>query len=211
MELVVRMRRYMHDHNLKYQVVYIPDPLCWTESPIDFKVLGRQRNRWTRGTIETLLTHRDLFFNPKYSTLGLLSYPYWLFFEWLAPFLEGIGIISFILLASLGKINWEFSGILFFMVYAFSILLSTIAVLFEERSYHQYTSGIDILKLLVLAFIEPIVYHPLTIYWSIRGNIDKFTGKKTWGTMTRAGFAGNKNKVEPVSTSSTTATTIKEK
>jgi cellulose synthase/poly-beta-1,6-N-acetylglucosamine synthase-like glycosyltransferase len=196
MELVVRMRRYMHDHNLKYQVVYIPDPLCWTESPIDFKVLGRQRNRWTRGTIETLWTHRDLFFNPKYGILGLLSYPYWLFFEWLAPILEGIGLISFILLASLGKINWEFSGILFFMVYAFSILLSTIAVLFEERSYHQYTSGKDVLKLLLLAFIEPIVYHPLTIYWSIRGNIDKFTGKKTWGTMTRAGFAGNQKKTE---------------
>lgn len=198
MELVVRMRRYMHDNNIKYQVVYIPDPLCWTESPIDLEILGRQRNRWTRGTIETLWTHRDLFFNPKYGILGFLSYPYWLFFEWLAPILEFTGLVVFFILAIFGHINWEYSGILFFMVFSFSILLSTIAVLFEERSYHQYTSGKDIFKLLILGFIEPVFYHPLTVYWSIRGNIDKFTGKKSWGTMTRAGFGGKPQAAAPV-------------
>jgi cellulose synthase/poly-beta-1,6-N-acetylglucosamine synthase-like glycosyltransferase len=49
MELVVRMRRYMEERNLKYRVTYIPDPLCWTEAPNTFNILGRQRNRWTRG------------------------------------------------------------------------------------------------------------------------------------------------------------------
>jgi cellulose synthase/poly-beta-1,6-N-acetylglucosamine synthase-like glycosyltransferase len=53
MELVVRMRRYMEERNEKYRVTYIPDPLCWTEAPNSFNILGRQRNRWTRGTIET--------------------------------------------------------------------------------------------------------------------------------------------------------------
>lgn len=191
MELVIRMRRYMHDHNLKYQVVYIPDPLCWTESPTSLEILGRQRNRWTRGTIETLWLHKDLFFNPKYGVLGFLSYPYWLFFEWLAPILEFVGIVILILFALFGKINWEYSGILFAMVYSFSILLSTMAVLFEDRSYKQYTSGGDIFKLLMIAFIEPLFYHPLTVYWAVRGNIDKIIGKKAWGVMQRKGFKGD--------------------
>ena len=30
MELVVRIRRYMTENGLDYDVVYIPDPLCWT-------------------------------------------------------------------------------------------------------------------------------------------------------------------------------------
>lgn len=198
MELVVRMRRYMHDHNMKYQVVYIPDPLCWTESPSNLQILGRQRNRWTRGTIETLWMHKDLFFNPKYGVLGFISYPYWLFFEWLAPILEFVGILTFLLLAFFGKINWEYSLILFFMVYSFSILLSTMAVLFEERSYKKYTSGVEIFKLLILGFVEPLFYHPLTIYWAVRGNIDKVIGKKAWGIMKRKGFVRNVRNVESV-------------
>lgn len=80
MELVVRMQRYMIDNNLPYHLAYIPDPLCWTEAPVSYKILGRQRNRWTRGTIETLRLHRKMFFNGKYGILGWVSYPYWFFF-----------------------------------------------------------------------------------------------------------------------------------
>ena len=38
MELIVRMRRYMHEQNLEYKVVYVPDPLCWTESPSNLNI-----------------------------------------------------------------------------------------------------------------------------------------------------------------------------
>ncbi|MGE6219661.1 glycosyltransferase family 2 protein [Nubsella zeaxanthinifaciens] len=192
MELVVRMRRYMHEQDRRYAVVYIPDPLCWTEAPADLQILGRQRNRWTRGTIETLLKHKDLFFNPRYGILGMLSYPYWLFFEWLAPIIEFLGLSIFIILAVTGHINWEFSSILICMVYFFSVALSTVAVLFEEMSYQQYTKGKDLVKLLIAAFLEPLLYHPLTVYWAIKGNIHKFTGKNTWGVMTRKGFSNTK-------------------
>jgi cellulose synthase/poly-beta-1,6-N-acetylglucosamine synthase-like glycosyltransferase len=195
MELIVRMRRYMHEHDLRYKVVYVPDPLCWTESPSDLKILSRQRNRWTRGTIETLWLHRDLFFNPRYGILGLLSFPYWFFFEWLAPVLEFLGLVIFIVLAIMGNINWEFSVVIIGMVYFFGITLSTMGILLEELSYQQYTSGRDLSKLLLIALIEPLIYHPLTVYWAIRGNYDKITGKSGWGTMTRAGF--NTKAVKP--------------
>ena len=70
MELVVRMRRYMVSNNLKYSVHYIPDPLCWTECPTSYRTFERQRNRWTRGCIDTLFIHRKLFLNPKYGLMG---------------------------------------------------------------------------------------------------------------------------------------------
>lgn len=44
MELVVRMRRYMIENNFDYSVFYIPDPICWTEAPEDFKVFKKQRS-----------------------------------------------------------------------------------------------------------------------------------------------------------------------
>jgi poly-beta-1,6-N-acetyl-D-glucosamine synthase len=192
MELIVRMRRYMHDHGLQYCVTYVPDPLCWTESPSDLKVLGRQRNRWTRGTIETLWTHRDLFFNPKYGLLGMLSFPYWFFFEWLAPILEFLGMFVLIVLIAVGMVHWEFFGIIMAMVFTFAITCSTLSVLFEEMTYQQYTSGKDLAKLLIVAIMEPFVYHPITVYWAIRGNIDIILGRKSWGKMTRTGFSAPK-------------------
>jgi hypothetical protein len=65
MELVLRMRRYMAENDKKYEVTYIPDPLCWTEVPSDLKSLRKQRTRWTRGLVESLRTHRKMFFNSR--------------------------------------------------------------------------------------------------------------------------------------------------
>ena len=85
MELLLRMRRFMAENNNEYVVTYIPDPLCWTEVPSDLRSMRKQRTRWTRGLAESLWTHRKLFINRKYKHLGMLGYPYWLIFEWMAP------------------------------------------------------------------------------------------------------------------------------
>jgi len=188
MELVVRMRRYMTDQNLSYDVVYIPDPLCWTEVPSTFKVLARQRSRWTRGTLETLITHRKLFFNKKYGKLGMLGYPYWLMFEYLAPIIEFLGILWFIFLVIIGKLNWPFFLLLTGFVYFFAVSLSIWSVLFEEMTFHKYEKRRDVLKLIGTAFLEPIFYHPMVMLMSIKGNIDKLFNRNTWGKMERKGF-----------------------
>ena len=188
MELVVRMRRYMTDRNLSYDVVYIPDPLCWTEVPSTLKVLARQRSRWTRGTMETLITHRKLFFNRRYGKLGMLGYPYWLMFEYLAPIIEFLGILWFIFLAISGKLNWPFFLLLFGFVYFFAVSLSVWSVLFEEITFHKYEKRRDVMRLIGTAFLEPIFYHPLVMLMSIKGNIDKLLRRNTWGKMERKGF-----------------------
>jgi len=195
MELVVRMRVHMHNHNLPYKVVYIPEPLCWTEAPSDYTVLGRQRNRWTRGTFETLRAHKYIFFNPRYGLMGMLSYPFWFFFEWLAPLVELSGVVFMICQLFLGNLNIPFAILLLSAVYAFSFMISMTGLLAEEFSYHPYRRKRDILKLVFAALIEPLVFHPRVVWWSIRGNIDLIKGKKAWGDMSRQGFVRYKKKV----------------
>jgi len=188
MELVVRIRRYMADHGMEYNVVYIPDPLCWTEVPSSIRVLARQRSRWTRGTLETLITHRGLFFNGKYGKLGLLGYPYWLFFEYLAPIIEFLGILWFTFLAVTGRLNWPFFLLLFGFVYFFAVSLSIWAVLFEEITFHKYEKRRDVMRLVGTAFLEPLFYHPLVMLMNVKGNIDKLLHINKWGKMERKGF-----------------------
>ncbi len=188
MELVVKIRRYMSERKLKYKVEYIPDPLCWTESPNKLKILGNQRNRWTRGTIDTLRTHKKIFFNSKYGNMGMLGYPYWFFFEWLAPLIEFGGYIYLTFLIFFGKVNWDFFILMTLFVYFFALAFSTWALLYEELTFHRYNRKKDIFLLFITAFVEPILYHPLTVYWSVRGNIDYLRGKGGWGNMEREGF-----------------------
>lgn len=189
MELVVRMRRYMHEKGEKYKLVYIPDPLCWTESPETYKMLGKQRNRWTRGAVETLWSHRKLFLNSKYSILGMLSYPYWLIFEWFAPLIQFFGFIAFFFLGALGYVDWPFFLLILGLTYSFSIMFSSLALLAEELTFHQYKNKRDVMRLLLVGIIEPVIFQPFGVWTSIVGNFDLLTGKKkNWGEMTRVGF-----------------------
>lgn len=194
MELVVRMRKYMSQRKEKYKVVYIPDPLVWTEVPATLKVLGRQRNRWTRGTIETLAKHKALFLNPRYGVLGMISYPFWMLFEWLAPLIEFIGLVYFGLLAIFGQPNWSFFFLLLAFVYTFAISMSTWAILFEEMTFHKYKQKRELFKLVLTGLMEPVFFHPLTVYWSVRGNIDYLRGVRSWGKMDREGFKNHSKK-----------------
>lgn len=187
-ELIVRMRRYMAEHGLPYKVTFIPDPLCWTEVPADYVVLGRQRNRWTRGTVETMCLHRALFLNPKYGLLGMFSYPYWYFFEFLAPVIEFIGLIFFFVFAYLGLVQWSYFFILLVCILSFGFLYSVFALLIEVLTYNQYKDRGDMLKLFLAAFLEPFVFHPFIVWSAIRGNLDYIRNKHTWGEMRRKGI-----------------------
>ena len=192
MELIVRMRRYMIENDLKYRIVYIPDPLCWTEVPEKLKILSRQRNRWTRGNMETLFKHITLFFNPKYGNLGMLGHPYWFFFEWLAPLFETLGIFYFLLIVYMGNPNWPFFILLLGFTYLFAVVYSWWALIFEEFTFACYTRKRDVIRLGLLALIEPIFYHPLNVWFSLRGNFHYFIGNVSWGKMDRKGFASQK-------------------
>ncbi len=190
MEIIFRMRRYMHDRRTPYTIEYIPDPLCWTEVPEDLNILVNQRDRWARGNLETLNTHKDMFFNSKYGRLGLLSYPYWFFYEWMAPLLEFFGFFTVILFWYLGILNWEFFMAITAAVYLYSIMFSFYAILWEVYLYNEYKKTKDILILMFCAIIEPILFHPVVVCAAIRGNCKKlFKVKSGWGSQVRKGFA----------------------
>lgn len=190
MEIVFRMRRYMHDRREPYTIEYMPDPLCWTEVPETVNMLVGQRDRWSRGNLETLFKHKDMFFNSKYGRLGLVSYPYWFFYEWLAPIMELTGLVSILFFYYLGILNVDFFIAMTGMVYAFAIMFSFYAILWEVYMYNQYTKTRDILTLMIYALVEPFVFHPIVTYAAIRGNYKKlFNVRSGWGTITRKGFS----------------------
>lgn len=189
MELVVRMRRFMEEAGEPYEVVNIPEPLCWTEAPESKEILSRQRNRWMRGTMETLWKHRKLMFNPKYGKLGMVSLPYWLFFEFLGPLIEFLGYLIFVAFLLLGIVNWSFFFVLSALVISSGILYSVYAVLVDLVGRQVYTKRKDFIALIATAIAEPFYFHPLTVKAGVSGVLDYFKKSHSWGEMTRQGFS----------------------
>jgi len=193
MELINRMRMWMHDNKQKYLVTYIPESLCYTEVPASLNVFARQRTRWAKGLAQTLWMHKKVFFNPKYKIFGLLTFPYWVFFEWLAPLIEAGGVIYYVYLIITGQINWPYAIVLLLFIYSFSVMITLISILWDDFAGMKYTRKREVLKLCLAAAAEPFAYHPLVLFFSLRGNWFFFTNKKlTWGVMTRIGFKKKK-------------------
>ncbi|MBC7746005.1 MAG: glycosyltransferase family 2 protein, partial [Flavobacterium sp.] len=188
MELTVRMRKYMHEIGQKYIVKYIPESLCWTEVPPTLDIFMKQRVRWAKGLVQTLFKHREMWFNPKFGRMGLLSFPYWILYEWLAPVIELVGLISYSYLIYTGKLNFEYSLLLLAFVFFFSVMITTISILWEEYTNQVYKTKTEIFKLLMVIFLEPFLFHPIVVYASIKGNIALLFGiKNAWGNMGRMG------------------------
>jgi cellulose synthase/poly-beta-1,6-N-acetylglucosamine synthase-like glycosyltransferase len=189
MELIASMHRYMYEHKLPYKVVFVPDPVCWTEAPETIKMLSRQRNRWHRGLLDTLRIHQTMLFNPKYGVIGMLSMPYYFMFELLGPAIEMVGYVFFIILFFFGYVNVQMFVLFFVVAVVYGMLFSVGAVLLEEISFHRYSRGRDLFKLVVYAVLENFGYRQLTVLWRLKGIFDYFRGVKSWGTMKRTGFA----------------------
>ncbi len=189
LELCVRLRIRMEDLKLPYKVVYLPETLCWTEGPPDHDILIKQRDRWARGLWETMKLHKKLFFNPKYRYMGILYYPYWLFFEFGAPIVEFLGIICIIIFGILGWINWPNAILLFGAIYLLGCLFSTVAIFMYIKSFNHYTKPKQVIELLLAAYLEPFLYHPVLVFGQMKGYYKKiFNIKSGWGNMTRKGF-----------------------
>lgn len=189
LEISVRMRKYCRENGIKYKVHFVPEPLVWTEVPEKVGQLLRQRNRWTRGSIETILAHKNLFFNPRYKFLGLIAYPYWIFYEWLAPLLEFFGLLTLFILLILGLLPGLYIALFLLTVVSFAIVFTITTIYAEESTYFQYKDAKGIRKLILAGLIEPVSYHFLVVWASLKGNWDYFIeGKVTWGKQVRKGF-----------------------
>jgi cellulose synthase/poly-beta-1,6-N-acetylglucosamine synthase-like glycosyltransferase len=188
LELVVRLHRHMKEKKEKYRVVFVPDPVCWTEAPETLRVLSRQRNRWHRGMFQTMWTHRRMLLNPRYGALGTIAFPYFFIFEMMGPMVEITGYIVVILAFLLGLLNVEFFLLFVAVAVLYGIFLSIAAVLLEEISFRRYPGWLDLVKLILFSILENFGYRQLLALIKVKVIWDLFAHRRAWGRMERRGF-----------------------
>jgi cellulose synthase/poly-beta-1,6-N-acetylglucosamine synthase-like glycosyltransferase len=189
MEVVVRVRRFARRTKTGDRVVFVPDPVAWTEVPSRLKVLGRQRDRWHRGLADVLRRHLRLALNPRYGAMGMVALPYFLLVELLAPVVEIAGLVAVAVGLALDAVNVRFAILFVIVAYGFSLALTAFTLALEQWTYRGYGSLGDRLWLLFVSLFEGLGYRQLTAIWRFRGLLKYARGSREWGVMTREGFS----------------------
>ena len=125
----------------------------------------------------------------------MVTLPYILIFEFMGPIFEAFGILVIIVLIVTNTLNWSTFFILMFTVYTFSQLINILTMVNDNYAGCVYTKKRSYLILAVASLFESIIYHPLTVIFSLKGYYSFLTSKDfKWGEMTRQGF---KKKAQP--------------
>jgi cellulose synthase/poly-beta-1,6-N-acetylglucosamine synthase-like glycosyltransferase len=187
-ELVLRLHRHRRDQGKPCRITFFPDPICWTECPEDFRTLVRQRDRWQRGLIETMVRHRQMLLRPRYGRIGSFAMPYFLLFEVLGPTIECFGYSMFVLALILGIVSVPFALAFFAVSLTYSLVLSLLVILMEERAFRRYPGWGDLIRLTCCAVVENFGYRQVLALVRMRSWYTLGRRRRHWGEMTRTGF-----------------------
>ncbi|MFA9458385.1 glycosyltransferase [Halalkalibacter sp. AB-rgal2] len=188
MELVVRLHRYIREQKQNKRIVFVSDPVCWTEAPETLKQLGRQRSRWHRGLIESLWTHRKMTLNPRYGVVGTVSFPYYWLVEMIGPIMELLGYAMIIVYLLMGGVYLEFAALLMIVMVVYGSIFSMVAVLLEAWSLNRYTNVRDLVTLFLFSLFETFWFRPLTVIWRFQGCLQWMFKYRKWDTLERKGL-----------------------
>jgi len=186
MELVLRLHRHFRLNDKPYKITFVADPVCWTEAPESLKVLKRQRTRWQRGLLESMMMNRELFFHRKSGYLGWLALPFLLVFEGFGAAVEVLGYAVMILCFLVGLISLKAFAAFMLVAIGLGLLLSFTSLLLEEIAFHTYPKMKHLLVLFLVAIIANLGYRQLTTIWRFEGLISYLLKTEAkWGEMTR--------------------------
>lgn len=188
MELVVRLHKYYLSRDIEYNIVFIPDPIAWTQVPSDLKTISNQRERWHRGLIDTLIRHKIMLFNSDYKKVGTIAFPFFVLGEMVAPIIEVLGYIGFIVGIYFGIIDYVFAFLFFLSAWGLMMLLTIFTLIMELISFRKYNRLVDFFKMILYSILENLGYRQLTVFWRLKAFWKYFRKEKKWGDMKRSKF-----------------------
>ena len=185
MEIIVRLHRRGHEQDKPGKIIFVPDPVCWTQVPSDMKSLLRQRDRWQRGLIESLWMHRGMFLNPKYGKAGMIGMPFYVIFEAFGPIFEMLGYVALMLLWIFDRLNPGIALLFFVLAIMNGIILSIMALVLDDLLFKRYERARDLLKMVAAAFFEFMGYRQILAVQRTASFLNVLFRRGQWGKVKR--------------------------
>ena len=143
--------------------------MSFTDAPETVNALYKQRIRWNRGNLQTLIKHKDILTNSRFGMLQKYGYPLVFLTMIMLPFL-GMVVAGFIILALLNG-EWFFILMTFLVFVALQAVLTGIAIIMDEEEW----------KLILVSPLLVIGYKQLIDIFTIKSVLDvAFRKNLTW-------------------------------
>lgn len=185
LDLTMRVHRYLRDGGIPYRMVYASDAVSWTEVPMTREVLRTQRRRWHYGLMRAVSDFSPMLFRPKYGPIGMIGWPAFFLFEYLAPIIEAVGIV--ILPIVIIQDPSRLGPLASLTIISFSVgIINTLTALGLDSIFGYFTKPTETLRLLGFVFVENLGPRQLTLLWRIQALVSR-KETRTWGDMKRQG------------------------
>ena len=195
MDAVVRLHRQIYEKELNWKIDFVPSPISWTQVPMTWKSLGRQRERWQRGLMQILFGNMKMFLNPRYGSVGLIGFPYFLIFELFSAVVEFICYPLTIICFVLGIVNLTFMIYFLCITLVWGLSISFFTIYIQENIKYRYGSEQDLKALLLTAVFENFGFRQIHSFWRLWGLLkyifvksSRSSGLTGWATIERTGF-----------------------
>ncbi|MDQ3388963.1 MAG: glycosyltransferase family 2 protein, partial [Gemmatimonadota bacterium] len=162
LDTTLRLHERFRRRKQPYRILYLPDPVLWTEVPHTWRGLYMQRKRWQRALYESLWRSRRMLFRPRYGTVGMLLMPYLLIYEAVGPFVEAASYVVTLVLLALGLVETQI--LLAFLAVAGGLTAGIrLSGLILGLVYYDDRPIQDVLKLSAAALLEYWIYRPFLL------------------------------------------------
>jgi cellulose synthase/poly-beta-1,6-N-acetylglucosamine synthase-like glycosyltransferase len=200
-DAVVRLRRMIYEKGLGWKVDFLPTPISWTQVPMSWKSLGHQRERWQRGLMQVLTENKKMLLNPRYGSVGMIGFPYLVFYEMISAFIEAIALPYTLILFAFGYLNTTFMVDFLALVTVWGLCISFFTIQLQESMRFRYGKTRDLLRLLMTAVFENIGFRQIHSFWRLKGMMKyifkksaRSSGMKNWTSIERSGFSDGEPK-----------------
>ena len=184
LDLTLKIQFLIENSNQK--IVYVPEAICYTEGPENFKDYVKQRKRWQQSFIDSLIGFKKIIFKDAFTkTLS--------FFMIIDALVLGIVssfvIISFSVFAIINNIINTTN--LHFLIYLFIFvtvhLIYNIVGIFIAYYYGTRFKGFDFIRVIFTVILDIFVYRLIILYTIIVGTVAYFLKNRGWNKVSRSG------------------------
>lgn len=189
-ELVTRLHHHFRIKKKDYRIVFVPEPVCWTQVPERLGDLMGQRIRWQRGALETLFRHKSMLIDSRAGRVGFLGLGQIVVLDLLGPIAETLGYILLPFFWIMGALDGAWFAAFLALIFIYSVLISLGSVILEELELKRFPRTSHIVLLSAVALLENFGYRQINNLWRIAGTWQFLRGKRSsWGTIRRQSFS----------------------
>ncbi|MDF2633653.1 MAG: glycosyl transferase family 2 [Pelosinus sp.] len=182
MDITLRIHQLIRTRYTENKIVFIPEAVCYTECPGDFKDLFRQRLRWQKAFVDCIIT----YWNNLFCKFGFGISIYLFFDSLLLGTVSAFYTIIFLLTLMFDYADPFFALILISISVILGASQSIVSLIISQQFGYSY-SWVDYTRYYLFSLIEVLSFRLLGLAFCTLGTIMYFFNKHEWNKVTRSG------------------------